>query len=667
MKNPLQEVVLVESSTHAKATASSNNNNNNKLHSNNSKNVNKHNRNLLPFLVLVVMLMVLLGPVYYHHHKYEMETDRRLRGIERDQVEKLFLLWNKHKQKKMPSVATTNNSSNATDTKTTKTKTRLLYTVTTLSEFNSGQRSTQRGSDRFRETLLPVLTESVYSLVESNKFDQVDVYLICGYVFNETRRVLLEAQLPSHVGLEVWDDALPYNYNMKDIRHTKNPKATIEPHTRGLARQHRFVLKDKLPYYDVFVNFEDDMLIHAEQVQQYLLMTNHLERLREQAPDDEDDIIMKNVGESDEEDDKQKNKRKHPKKKKLSKHHDPATKHYGPLTKQQLKQTIPGFVRVEVVLNETATPIPELQVKVPIDLTTVDDDDNDSFNDNNKDKNNNTTQQQQLERQIHIDPAPCCHVTDRMLRLLNTTTNTTTDYSVSGKPPMPKTPSVRQLITWEVQILPLGVRRMPPLHAHGLLQNNDTNDNNNTTKATATTINTNTTINNNDPYHLDWVVLQRGNQPKPEHALGDYWSGNDGYYQNDTVDWRPASHERKYINNQGGYMATQRQLWEWHSELCAGSGFLPPFDGPVYNMDGLDLRDVEYWSGGLQLATRNNACNLQRIVDLHPTHFARHILYHTANNKQAQLQHVSERFTRLDELYGMLNAVRKNAQRAMIV
>jgi hypothetical protein len=129
--------------------------------------------------------------------------------------------------------------------------------------------------------------------------------------------------------------------------------------------------------------------------------------------------------------------------------------------------------------------------------------------------------------------------------------------------------------------------------------------------------------NRNNTYTLDWVLVQRGTPPPG--ALPDYWSGNDGYYHNDTVNWRPKSSERKYVNNQGGYMATQRQLLEWHTELCP-EGFLPPFDSPTYGtMDGLDLRDVEYWSGGVQLVSKVKGCNLQRIISLKRRAFARHI------------------------------------------
>ena len=83
-------------------------------------------------------------------------------------------------------------------------------------------------------------------------------------------------------------------------------------------------------------------------------------------------------------------------------------------------------------------------------------------------------------------------------------------------------------------------------------------------------------------------------------------------------------------------MATQRQIWEWHPEVCPG-GLLPPFDTPHYEYDGLDVRSVDYWTGGLNLVTQIHACNLQRLVGLDdPDQFARHLIYHASNNKQRQ-------------------------------
>jgi hypothetical protein len=44
-------------------------------------------------------------------------------------------------------------------------KQKILYIVTTLAEYNSGTRSTVRGSDRLQETLIPILSEGVRSML----------------------------------------------------------------------------------------------------------------------------------------------------------------------------------------------------------------------------------------------------------------------------------------------------------------------------------------------------------------------------------------------------------------------------------------------------------------------------------------------------------------------
>jgi hypothetical protein len=126
---------------------------------------------------------------------------------------------------------------------------------------------------------------------------------------------------------------------------------------------------------------------------------------------------------------------------------------------------------------------------------------------------------------------------------------------------------------------------------------------------------------------------------------------------------RPRGPQMRYVSNQGGFMATRQQILEWHSDICMGS-FLPPFDDPHYRFDGLDMRNVEYWSGGLNLFTYRHACNLQRIVSLEPDGFSRHLIYHSANNKQTQLnqQGQVERFVKINNLLGQLNTVRKRAE-----
>ena len=106
---------------------------------------------------------------------------------------------------------------------------------------------------------------------------------------------------------------------------------------------------------------------------------------------------------------------------------------------------------------------------------------------------------------------------------------------------------------------------------------------------------------------------------------------------------------------------TRRQLLEMHVKLCKGS-FLPPFDGPTFQKDGLYMHNVEYWSGGLQQWCPKDGCNIQRIVQLDPKNFSKHLLYHTANNKQFSI--VRERQVRANHLFGQLNTVRKDATEA---
>ena len=111
-------------------------------------------------------------------------------------------------------------------------------------------------------------------------------------------------------------------------------------------------------------------------------------------------------------------------------------------------------------------------------------------------------------------------------------------------------------------------------------------------------------------------------------------------------------------------MATRRQVAEWHAHWCR-DGFLPPFERPHHEGDGLATKTVEYWSGGIQIAGVLG-CNLQRAVVLDPDDFGKHLLYHSANNKQ-KVKNVQYRFSSrsIQEFWGQLNTIRKNAQRAM--
>jgi hypothetical protein len=306
------------------------------------------------------------------------------------------------------------------------------------------------------------------------------------------------------------------------------------------------------------VNFEDDMLIKGQHVQHFVAVSEELLRLREAAPDDHPEGTKKK---------------------------DVVDAFSGPMTKGQLKRMIPGFIRVEVLLDEGTYGAQRTLDPVPVDL-----------NFNGKDR--------------EVNPETCCHVSEK----------TASDH-------VPLNPESGKVFLWETNILPLGVRKMP------------------------------------ERSWLDWVVLQRGPSQKQLNAsesIGDYWSNrNKDYYKNTQ---RPAPQEFKYINNQGGWMATQKQIWEWHTEICPG-GFLPPYEPPHYRFDGLDMRNVEWYSGAMQLSTVRHACNMQRVIALDPEHFSKSLLYHSANNKQRQLadQGKRESFTKANTLLGQLNTIKRRA------
>ena len=126
--------------------------------------------------------------------------------------------------------------------------------VTSLVEYDRGTRGTTLGRDRLGEVLLPQIVASVESM--TSRGWHVDVYLVLGYpTLAPIRRRMISDALPPTVGLEVWEDAIPLyyakTYNKK--RPGSEQKLTMADH--ALSRQHRYVLRDKLPHYDFFVCF----------------------------------------------------------------------------------------------------------------------------------------------------------------------------------------------------------------------------------------------------------------------------------------------------------------------------------------------------------------------------------------------------------------------------
>ena len=141
---------------------------------------------------------------------------------------------------------------------------KVLYIITSSHAYYLKRR------DFGKEMMIPVILDAVTSLIQD--FD-VDVYLVLGYNLSLTHQQTLQQALPHSVGLQVWNDALPYTYECRpdQVKCLGRGKGqTMVPRNQScikfqfltLARQHRFVVKDKLPYYDFFMAYEDDMRVY---------------------------------------------------------------------------------------------------------------------------------------------------------------------------------------------------------------------------------------------------------------------------------------------------------------------------------------------------------------------------------------------------------------------
>jgi hypothetical protein len=242
---------------------------------------------------------------------------------------------------------TTNRNNNNTNNANKQGGGRLLYIVTSMRMYDSGRRETTKGNDRFGQSLIPIIAETAKSLLNNREssdnliINHVDVYLVAFFNVNEARRMELRRALPNQVGLEIWQDAAPlmYDYQNGKLLNVQQQKdgtkkwLPIRNHTRGLARQHRYVLKDKLLHYDYFVCLEDDMILHGTQMQNYIRITNHLYHLRTTAATN---ATTRQQGSSPAA--------------VAAVAGDPASHHadfYGPMTAKMLQRTIPGWFRVE--------------------------------------------------------------------------------------------------------------------------------------------------------------------------------------------------------------------------------------------------------------------------------------------------------------------------------
>jgi len=369
----------------------------------------------------------------------------------------------------------------------------------------------------------------------------VDVCLILGYELREERELHIRSRLPPGVGLHVWDDALPSGYE-KD-------KTKIVSNTRALARQHRYVIKDYLEHYDLFVVFEDDMRISGQHVSHFLEMSHEL-NLRRQ--------ILASASGMD-----------------VPETFDDAQqmKYFGDMTEEQMERLIPGFIRVEVVLNHTVASAQTEVDPVPLDH---------KFN----------------HKEVHVDPSVCCHV--NMEPNINT----------------PTTPVVDDVIIWETNVRAFSLRQLPVLPPTS------------STKAQMFTTNSS---------KYDWMVVMLGpgkNIDKSKKMIGGYWSGREGAFGDFP---RPSGGPPTLIAQQGGWMATRDQIIRMNSGLCMGSFLPPFDNPIYKEDGQQSMNVEFWSGSYQIFTGVRGGCNMQRLISMHPDHFSNHLLYHVANNKQRQL------------------------------
>ncbi|KAL7505025.1 hypothetical protein ACHAXN_002558 [Cyclotella atomus] len=294
---------------------------------------------------------------------------------------------------------------------------RVLFIVTTLSEYDKGTRGTVHGADRLKDLVLPILLDGVSSMIDRGW--HVDVYLICGFSsLSPDRRQMIQDALPQNVGLEVWEDAIPFYYEKKFNQQLKREDALLEIAPHGLSRQHRYVVRDKLLEYDFFTAFEDDMRIMADHVVNFLEMSVEIDKLIELAESSPDGKVYVENPIKD-------------KRTKRGKSMDKATVGndviQDPLTVEELRRLWPGFVRTEV-LDRRIDNHPLLN--------------GDYITKNYKWKSEVPPLYNYETEYGPIDPNICCNVP-------------------SGRERTPSNPTKNDLLLWETDISAMGIRHYP--------------------------------------------------------------------------------------------------------------------------------------------------------------------------------------------------------------
>ncbi len=307
---------------------------------------------------------------------------------------------------------------------------RVLFIVTTLTEYDKGTRGTTVGADRLKDLVLPILVDGVTSMVQRGW--HVDVYLICGFeTLAEARRQMILDVLPHGVGLEVWTDAIPFYYAKKFNQQLKRPDQSIELASHGLSRQHRFVVRDKIMDYDFFMAFEDDMRITADHVLNFLEMSAEIDRARRDAEQSSDGFIHVDKVDEDVTEDLRSVRGRSTDGAKVG--NDVVQ---DPMTADDLRKLWPGFVRVEVLDTQFANDKEEEQSSHQLLVGEQPPLDNYKWM-------NDVPAAMEYEKQYGtIDPDVCCGVPP-------------------GRARTPSNPQKDDLLLWETDISAMGVRHYP--------------------------------------------------------------------------------------------------------------------------------------------------------------------------------------------------------------
>jgi hypothetical protein len=274
------------------------------------------------------------------------------------------------------------------------------------------------------------------------------------------------------------------------------------------------------------------------------------------------------------------------------------------LSETQLAHIRPGLIRVEVLPKE------KQKQRIQEDLDPIAVSKTTSATRLETPKRDNSTNSQNVSAEELLDARPCCH-TKHHAATIN-----------KGNP----TPNSTELMAWEAGILGMSVRRLPSLGWVAMLPG---------------------------PFKL-------GPNTVPGFEPIMYKGPNgDGSQSLDLINHARApksSSDPRYVAQSAGWISSRREILEFHTSLCVG-GFLPPFDHENFLMDGLHRHNVEFWSGGIQLWC--GTCNIQRILLLDPPNFSKHLIYHTANNKQMKI--AQDRLVRVTDLLGQLYTLQQQA------